>query len=53
MSSHLKQLTFIITGMLVVGAFGYWSPGALQLLGLFAIGMMLTEIARTIFPENK
>lgn len=53
MSQYTKQILFIATGIILVSLIGYWNPTAQQLLGLFAFGWMLSDIARTAFPAEK
>ena len=53
MSVYTKQLLFIVTGIFLIGLFGVWAPDAQRLLGMFAFGWMLTDIARDVFPEGK
>ena len=53
MSVYTKQLIFILVGILLIGFVGVWNETAQRLLGLFAFGWMLTDIARDVFPENK
>ena len=52
MSQYTKQLIFVLIGILVVGSIGIWNETAQRLLGMFALGWMLTDIARTVFPEK-
>ena len=52
MSQYTKQIIFIIAGILVVGLIGHWNETAQRLLGLFAFGWMLSDIARTVFPAQ-
>ena len=52
MSQYTKQLLFIVVGIFLIGLFGVWAPDAQRLLGMFAFGWMLTDIARNVFPEN-
>ena len=53
MSVYTKQLLFAVSGLILVGVIGYWSPDVQRLLGLFALGWMMMDIARGIFPEGK
>ena len=53
MSQTTKQLLFVLAGILVVGVVGIWNPTAQRLLGLFAFGWMLSDIASDVFPESK
>lgn len=53
MSVYTKQLIFALAGILLVGFIGIWNVEAQRLLGLFAIGWMLMDIARDVFPEKK
>ena len=53
MSIYTKQLIFVAVGILLVGLIGVWNVYAQQMLGLFAIGWMMMDIARDVFPENK
>ena len=53
MSVYTKQLIFVAVSILLVGLIGFWNPIAQQLLGMFAIGWMMMDIARDVFPENK
>lgn len=52
MTNYTKQLLFIVAGILLVGLIGVWNETAQRLLGMFAVGWMLTDIARDIFPEK-
>lgn len=53
MSVYTKQLLFAVAVLMIVGAVGFWAPDVQRLLGLFAIGWMLMDIARDVFPEEK
>jgi hypothetical protein len=53
MSVYTKQLLFAVAGLIIVGVVGYWSLEVQRLLGLFAIGWMLMDISRDVFPEEK
>lgn len=53
MSVYTKQLLFIVVGIFLIGAIGIWNADAQRLLGMFAVGWMLVDIARDVFPENK
>ena len=53
MSVNTKRLLFAIVGLVVLGTIGVWSPEAQRLLGLFALGWMLMDIASDVFPEKK
>ena len=53
MSIYTKQLIFVAAGILLVGLIGVWNLHAQQMLGLFAIGWMLMDMARDVFPEKK
>ena len=53
MSQYTKQILFILTGIVLVGAVGIWNETAQRLLGLFAFGWLLADIARDVFPEVK
>jgi len=53
MSAYTKQLLFAVAGLIILGAIGFWAPDVQRLLGMFAIGWMLMDIARDVFPEGK
>ena len=53
MSQTTKQLLFIVVGILLIGTIGIYNEVAQRLLGMFALGWMLTDIARDVFPEVK
>ena len=53
MSVYTKQLLFAVAGLIFVGAVGVWAPDVQRLMGLFAIGWMLMDISRDVFPEEK
>jgi len=53
MSVYTKQLLFAVAGLIFVGVVGFWAPDVQRLLGLFAIGWMLMDISRDVFPEEK
>ena len=53
MSVYTKQILFAVAGLIFVGAVGFLAPDVQRLLGLFAIGWMLMDIARDVFPEGK
>lgn len=53
MSIYTKQLIFALVGILLAGLIGIWNADAQRLLGMFAIGWMLMDIARDVFPEGK
>jgi hypothetical protein len=53
MSVYTKQLLFAVAGLVIVGAVGVWAPEVQRLLGLFALGWMLMDISRGVFPEEK
>lgn len=52
MSQYTKQLLFIIVGILIVGFVGVLNSDVQRLLGMFAFGWMLTDIARAVFPAQ-
>ncbi len=52
MSPYVKQILFIVTGIFLVGLVGVWNETAQRLLGLFAFGWMLSDIARAAFPSD-
>ena len=52
MSQYTKQLLFVIVGIFLIGLIGVYNETAQRLLGLFAFGWMLTDIARTVFPAQ-
>ena len=53
MSQTTKQLIFVLVGILLIGSIGIWNETAQRLLGMFAIGWMLADIARGVFPAEK
>ena len=53
MSQYTKQILFIVVGIFFIGLIGVWNETAQRLLGMFAVGWMLVDIARDVFPENK
>ena len=53
MSVYTKRLLFGLVGLVVLGAVGVWAPDAQRLLGMFALGWMLMDIASDVFPEGK
>ncbi len=52
MSQYTKQLLFAVIGLILLGLIGIWSPDAQRLLGCFAMGWMLIDIARIVFPAQ-
>lgn len=52
MSQYTKQILFIVTGIFLVGLVGVWNETAQRLLGLFAFGWLLADIARAAFPSD-
>ena len=52
MSQYTKQLLFVIVAIFLVGLIGIWNPDAQRLLGMFALGWMMMDIARSVFPEK-
>ena len=52
MSQYTKQLLFVVAGIIVIGAVGVLNSDVQRLLGMFAFGWMLTDIARTVFPAQ-
>jgi Na+-transporting methylmalonyl-CoA/oxaloacetate decarboxylase beta subunit len=53
MSIYTKRILFALAGLIILGLIGVWSPEAQRLLGCFAMGWMLMDIAIDIFPEVK
>lgn len=53
MSVYTKQILFMVVGLLVVGLLGVWNPLVQRLLGMFAVGWMMVDIAKAVFPEGK
>lgn len=53
MSIYTKRLLFIVPCLLLVGLIGAYNETAQRLLGLFAFGWMVSDIAQTVFPEGK
>jgi Na+-transporting methylmalonyl-CoA/oxaloacetate decarboxylase beta subunit len=53
MSVYTKQLLFAVVGLIILGVIGFWAPDVQRLLGMFAIGWMMMDIARDVFPEEK
>jgi len=53
MSQYTKQILFIVVGIFLVGLVGVWNETAQRLLGLFAFGWVLTDIARAVFPVKQ
>lgn len=53
MSVYTKQLLFAVAVLIIVGAIGFWAPEVQRLLGMFALGWMVMDIARDVFPEGK
>ena len=52
MSQYTKQLLFVAAGILAIGLVGVLNTDVQRLLGMFAFGWMLTDIARTVFPAQ-
>ena len=52
MSVYTKQLLFVVVGISLVSAIGIWNETAQRLLGMFALGWMMMDIARSVFPEK-
>ena len=52
MSPYVKQLIFIVIGIILIGLLGVWNETAQRLLGLFAFGWLLADIARDVFPAG-
>ena len=53
MSVYTKRILFALAGLLVLGGIGIWNTEAQRLLGCFAMGWMLMDIASDLFPEVK
>lgn len=53
MSQFTKRLLFALTGLAVLGGIGFWNPDAQRMLGMFALGWMMMDIAGSVFPEGK
>ena len=53
MSVYTKRILFAVVGLATLGSMGIWAPYAQQLLGMFALGWMLMDIASDVFPEVK
>ena len=53
MSVNTKRILFAVAGLIVLGTIGFWAPEVQRLLGMFAIGWMMMDIASGIFPEVK
>lgn len=52
MSQYTKQLLFVVVGILAIGLVGVLNTDVQRLLGLFAFGWMLMDIARDVFPAQ-
>ena len=52
MSVYTKQLLFVVVGIFLISLIGIWNETAQRLLGTFALGWMLMDIARAVFPEK-
>lgn len=53
MSIYTKRILFSAAGVVIAGTVGYLEPNVLHLLGLFAIGWMLSDISQAVFPEKR
>lgn len=53
MSQYTKQILFMVVGIFLVGLIGVWNETAQRLLGLFAFGWVLADIAGAIFPVKR
>lgn len=53
MSQYTKQFIFVLAGIVLITLIGVWNPTAQQMLGLFAFGWLLSDIARAAFPVEK
>lgn len=53
MSIYTKRILFAVVGLVVLGGVGVWAPEAQRMLGMFALGWMLMDIASDVFPEKK
>lgn len=53
MNVYAKRIVFAVAGLVLLGLLGVFSPDAQRMLGMFALGWMLMDIATTIFPENR
>ena len=52
MSVYTKQILFVVVGIFLISLIGIWNETAQRLLGTFALGWMLMDIARAVFPEK-
>ena len=52
MSQYTKQILFVVVAISLVGLIGIWNETAQRLLGMFALGWMMMDIARSVFPEK-
>ena len=52
MSQYTKQLLFVIIAIFLVGLIGIWNADVQRLLGMFSLGWMMMDIARSVFPEK-
>lgn len=53
MSIYTKRILFALAGLVVLGGVGVWAPEVQRMLGMFAIGWMMMDIAGSVFPEVK
>jgi hypothetical protein len=53
MSVYIKRILFGVAGLVVLGSIGVWNPEAQRLIGCFAMGWVLIDIASGLFPEAK
>ena len=53
MSVYTKRILFAVAGLVILGLVGVWAPEAQRMLGMFALGWMLMDIAGDVFPEVK
>ena len=53
MSQYTKQLLLILSGIILVTLIGVYNETAQRLLGLFAFGWVLSDIARWAFPVEE
>ena len=52
MSPFSKRLLFVVVGCSLLGLIGVWNQLAQLMLGQFALGWMMFDIAQSVFPEK-
>ena len=53
MSVFAKRIIFALVGLVLISVIGIYEPNAQKMLGMFALGWLLMDVAIMVFPEKR